>query len=502
MKQKIIRIHPLDNVAVVLEDIVAGTELDQDLIALTDIPEAHKVALRDLQVGAPVVRYGVKLGQAAEEIKRGEWVHEKRIIAARPPELEQLRAIKPSMPAKLPMPEQMTFSGFRNGDGYAGTRNLLGIIPTVQCVAGVLNRAVELIRRDLLPRYPHVDDVVVINHAYGCGVAIDAPDAAIPIRTIRNLLSHPNFGGEPLVVGLGCEKLTPHMLLGPDRASEAVVLQDYAGFQASLNAIIDSAAVRLAKLERRKRETLPLKHLLIGLQCGGSDSFSGMTANPAAGYAADLLVAAGATVLFSEVTEVRDAVHLLAARAADEQVRDRLIEEMAWYDRYLMAGGVDRGANPSPGNKQGGLSNIIEKAMGSVAKSGHAPIAAVIGPGERPEVSGLVFSATPASDLVCGSEQLASGITLQVFLTGRGTPYGLAAAPVLKVSSRTKLREHWPDLIDYDAGVIATGQKTIAQAGTALFHTILAVAEGRQLTCSEKLRVYNDFCIFNPAPIT
>jgi galactarate dehydratase len=502
MKQKIIRIHPHDNVAVVLEDTPSGTKLDQDLVALTDIPQAHKVALQDLPAGASVIRYGVVLGQAAEKIQRGEWVHETSIIAARPPDLEQVRTIKPARPAKLPEPGQTTFSGFRNGDGYAGTRNILGIIPTVQCVAGVLNRAVELIRRDLLPRYPHVDDVVVMNHAYGCGVAIDAPDAAIPIRTIRNLLSHPNFGGETLVVGLGCEKLTPQMLLGPDRASEAVMLQDYAGFQPSLNAILDSATIRLAKLEQRRREILPLKHLLIGLQCGGSDAFSGMTANPAAGYATDLLVASGATVMFSEVTEVRDAVHLLAARASDEQVRDRLIEEMAWYDHYLIAGGVDRRANPSPGNKQGGLSNIIEKALGSVTKSGHAPIAAVIGPGERPEVSGLVFSATPASDLVCGSEQLASGITLQVFLTGRGTPYGLAAAPVLKVSSRTKLQEHWPDLVDYDAGVIATGKKTIAQAGTELFNEILAVAEGRQLTCSEKLRVYNDFCIFNPAPIT
>ncbi len=203
-------------------------------------------------------------------------------------------------------------------------------------------------------------------------------------------------------------------------------------------------------------------------------------ANPAVGIASDLLVASGATVLFSEVSEVRDAVHLLASRAASPEVRTRLIEEMRWYDCYLAAGGVDRSANPTPGNKQGGLSNIVEKAMGSVAKSGRAPIAEVLAPGQRPTRSGLIFAATPASDLVCGSEQLASGITLQVFTTGRGTPYSLAAAPVIKVSSQSSLQSFWQDLIDFDAGRIISQRLDLAQAGQALFRQILAVAGGKR----------------------
>ncbi|MDL2250673.1 UxaA family hydrolase, partial [Lachnospiraceae bacterium OttesenSCG-928-J05] len=194
---------------------------------------------------------------------------------------------------------------------------------------------------------------------------------------------------------------------------------------------------------------------------------SGISANPAAGYAADLLVGAGATVMFSEVTEVRDGVQYLAKRCQSSEARDKLISEMAWYDRYLEQGEVDRSANPTPGNKKGGLSNIVEKAMGSIAKSGTAPIAEVLSPGERPKSKGLIYAATPASDIVCGPSQLASGITLQVFMTGRGTPYGLAAAPVIKVCSRNEMKDLWADLIDVNAGAVATGESTIAEMGTA-----------------------------------
>ena len=240
----------------------------------------------------------------------------------------------------------------------------------------------------------------------------------------------------------------------------------------------------------------------IGMQCGGSDAFSGLTANPSAGYAADMLVKGGATVLFSEVTEVRDGVHLLAARCRDAATRDKLAAEMKWYDDYLEAGGVGRDANPTPGNKKGGLANIVEKAMGSIAKSGTAPIEEVLSPAEKPHKHGLIYAATPASDIVCGPSQLASGIGLQVFMTGRGTPYGLAAAPVIKVCSRNEMKAHWFDLIDVNAGPIATGEKTIAEVGTELFHLILDVASGIRQPYSDQYGFHNDLCIFNPAPIT
>ena len=398
-----------------------------------------------------------------------------------------------------------TFEGYKNPDGgYAGTRNILGISTTVQCVTGVLNVAVKKMKEELLPKYPNVDDIVPINHAYGCGAAINAPEAKVPIRALKNLTKHPNFGGQLMVVGLGCEKLTVDKLL--DEADitpeNVIILQEEEGFDAMIEALMNMAEKKLQILNERKRETLPLSELCIGMQCGGSDAFSGVTANPSAGYAADMLVQAGATVMFSEVTEVRDGVHLIAERCVDKAVCDKLGAEMKWYDNYLAEGEVDRSANPTPGNKKGGLSNIVEKAMGSIAKSGTSPIVEVLSPAERPSKKGLIYAATPASDIVCGPCQLASGITLQVFMTGRGTPYGLAAAPVIKVCSRNDLKNFWGDLIDVSAGSVATGEATIPEVGTELFMKIIRVASGQEKPAAEKYELHNDLCIFNPAPIT
>ena len=211
---------------------------------------------------------------------------------------------------------------------------------------------------------------------------------------------------------------------------------------------------------------------------------------------------AGATVMFSEVTEARDGVHILASRCLNEEVGKKLASEMKWYDDYLAIGEADRSANPAPGNKKGGLSNIVEKAMGSIAKSGSAPIVEVLSPGQTPTKHGLIYAATPSSDIVCGPSQLASGITLQVFMTGRGTPYGLAAAPVIKVSSRNDLKDMWGDLIDISAGDIVIGTSTIEEVGEKLFNEIIDVASGRKKSFAEKYYLCNDMCIFNPAPIT
>jgi galactarate dehydratase len=313
-----------------------------------------------------------------------------------------------------------------------------------------------------------------------------------------------------MVVSLGCEKLQPAQML-PSGAlpvlqdSPYVVrLQDdvHHSFIDMVEAIMRMAEERLVKLNARRRQTRPASDLVIGLQCGGSDAFSGVTANPAVGYAADLFVRAGATVIFSEVTEVRDAIHLLVARAATAEVARELIRQMDWYDRYLERGGVDRSANPTPGNKRGGLTNVVEKAMGSIAKSGSMPIVAVAGPGERVNAKGLVFAATPASDFVCGTLQLAASMNMHVFTTGRGTPYGLAMAPVIKVSSRTSLAERWSDLIDIDAGTIASGKATIEDVGEKLFRLILDVASGRAKTCADRWSLHNEMALFNPAPIT
>jgi len=500
-----VRINEKDNVAVAARDLAAGTQLPEGITVLQDTPQSHKIALADLKPGQDVVRYGVCLGQANCDIPAGTWVKEQMLTVAPSPSLQDLpygTNLRPM--SQLPEPPVKSWMGYPNASGPAGTRNLLGIVTTVQCAAPVAESAAVRIRRELLPRYPNVEDVVVVRHAYGCGVAINAPMAEIPIRAIRNVIRHPNFGGELLVVGLGCEKLTYERLLEPEEITpeNCVTLQDWPGHQAMEQAIVDLAEKKLQKLNLRTRQSLPLSELVVGMQCGGSDAFSGVTANPAAGYAADMLVRGGATVLFSEVTEVRDGAPLLAARCVSAQVRDALVEQMQWYDDYLAAGGVDRDANPTPGNKKGGLANIVEKAMGSMVKSGTSPIVEVIGPAERPSRRGLIFASTSGSDIVCGPSQVASGIGLQVFMTGRGTPYGLDICPVIKVCSRNELKEHWFDMIDISAGDILTGARTLPQVGEEIFRWIIDVASGVKIPYCDQHRYHNDYCFFNPAPIT
>jgi galactarate dehydratase len=506
-----VQVHPLDTVAILVNEggLPAGTRFDSGLTLIEDVPEAHKVALVDIRAGAPILRYGSVIGYAKGDIARGSWVHEDRMLLPVVPSLESL-PLATASPLPMPPLEGYTFEGFLNDDGSVGTKNILGITTTVQCVAATVDFAVRRIKSELLPRYANVDDVIALTHNYGCGVAIDAPGAEIPIRTLHNLSLNPNLGGAPMVVSLGCEKLQPVRLLPsstlPILASAPYIvrLQDeqHQSFGDMVAAIMELAEKRLVQLNARRRVTRPASDLVVGLQCGGSDAFSGVTANPAVGYASDLLVRAGATVMFSEVTEVRDAIHLLTARAADEQVARDLVREMAWFDAYLERGGVDRSANPSPGNKRGGLTNIVEKALGSIAKAGTSAIAGVSGPGERVTAKGLIFAATPASDFICGTLQLAAAMNVHVFTTGRGTPYGLAMVPVIKVASRSSLAKRWRALIDIDAGTIATGEASIEQVGMQIFQMVLDVASGRKETWADHWGLHNDFALFNPSPVT
>ncbi|MFM0397224.1 galactarate dehydratase [Paraburkholderia phytofirmans] len=522
-----IRVHPNDNVAIVVNDggLGEGAVFPDGLALRERVPQGHKVALADLAEGDEVIRYNVVIGYALKALPKGSWINEHVIRMPSPPGLEDLPIATIRAPEMPPL-EGYTFEGYRNADGSVGSRNILAITTTVQCVADVVQHAVTRIKAELLPRYPNVDDVVSLGHTYGCGVAIDAPDAMVPIRTVRNISLNPNFGGEVMMVSLGCEKLQPERLMPPgtipiaaaanvaevadigdieaDLNGDVVVLQDesHVGFQSMIESIMRMADGHLKRLNNRRRETCPASDLVIGVQCGGSDAFSGLTANPAVGYATDLLVRAGATVMFSEVTEVRDGVDQLTARAANPEVAAAIIREMQWYDDYLRRGGADRSANTTPGNKKGGLSNIVEKAMGSIIKSGNSAISGVLSPGEKVKQKGLIYAATPASDFICGTLQVAAGINLHVFTTGRGTPYSLAEVPVIKVATRSDLARRWHDLMDINAGTIATGASTIEEVGWELFRLMLDVASGRKETCAEKLKLHNALTLFNPAPVT
>ena len=518
-----IAMHVLDNVAIVANDggLPAGTVFASGLTLVDKVPQGHKVALVDIAAGGAVRRYNVVIGRAARAIAEGSWVHERLLELPDARSLEGL-PIATVRPAPMPPLAGYTFQGYRNADGSVGTRNILAITTTVQCVAGVVEFAVERIKAELLPKYPYVDDVVGLEHSYGCGVAIDAPGAEIPIRSLRNISLNPNFGGELMVVSLGCEKLQPERLLPPGSFAivandgghgaapelDVVCLQDegHIGFMSMIDSIIASAEAHLVRLNARRRESCAASALVVGVQCGGSDAFSGVTANPAVGFCTDLLVRAGATVMFSETTEVRDGIDQLTSRAATPEVAAAMIREMAWYDAYLARGRVDRSANTTPGNKQGGLANIVEKAMGSIVKSGSAPISGVLAPGERLRDqglrSGLVYAATPASDFICGTLQLAAGINLHVFTTGRGTPYGLAEVPVIKVATRSELARRWHDLMDVNAGRIADGTASIEEVGWELFGLMLEVASGRRKTWAEHWKLHNALVLFNPAPVT
>jgi galactarate dehydratase len=507
----LIKVHPDDNVAIVVNSggLPAGARFDDGLILRERVPQGHKVALADIAEGAGVRRYGEVIGYATRPLVGGCWVDERAVRLPPAPALDSLPLATRVPPASPPL-EGYTFDGYRNPDGSVGTRNILGISTSVNCVAGVVDHVVRLVQERLLPRYPNVDAVVGLNHVYGCGVGIEAPDAAVPIRALQNLALNPNFGGQIMIVSLGCEKLQPERLLpaaalvGGNVDETIVRLQDdrFRGFEAMVEAILAMAERRLAVLDRRRRETCPASDLVVGVQCGGSDAFSGVTANPAVGFCSDLLVRAGATVMFSEVTEVRDAVQLLTARCATPEIGRAMVREMDWYDRYLAAGGIDRSANPTPGNREGGLVNIVEKTLGCIAKSGTSAISDVLSHGERVRRKGLVFAATPSGDFVCGTMQLAAGMTLHVFTTGRGTPYGLAAAPVIKMATRKDLSARWHDLIDIDAGRIATGERTIEEVGWELFRLVLDVASGRTKPWAERWGLDNGLAIFNPAPLT
>jgi len=518
-----IRMHAADNVAIVANDggLPAGTVLASGLTLVDKVPQAHKVALEDIAEGGVVRRYNVPIGYALKAIAAGSWVHERLLQMPAARELEGL-PIATVKPPEMPPLEGYTFEGYRNLDGSVGTRNILAITQTVQCVAGVVDFAVQRIKAELLPKYPNVDDVVGLSHSYGCGVAIDAPDAVIPIRTLRNISLNPNFGGEVMVISLGCEKLQPERLMPPgtillidernvadvgDSAEaklDVVCLQDdaHVGFMSMIESILRQAEEHLERLNARQRETVPASELVVGVQCGGSDAFSGVTANPAVGFCTDLLVRAGATVMFSEVTEVRDGIDQLTSRATTPAVAEAMVREMAWYDAYLDKGRVDRSANTTPGNKKGGLSNIVEKAMGSIVKSGSAAISGVIAPGEKAKQKGLLYAATPASDFICGTLQLAAGMNLHVFTTGRGTPYGLAEVPVIKVATRSDLARRWHDLMDINAGRIADGAASIEDVGWEMFQLMLEVASGRKKTWAEHWKLHNALVLFNPAPVT
>jgi altronate hydrolase len=471
-----LRIAPHDNVAVALAPVARGAPLPAGGVAIDSIPAGHKVAVTPIAAGAPVLKFGQAIGTATTAIAAGEHVHRHNLAFEKHDGRVVTTAAAPSVQAPA------RFEGYVRADGRVGTRNYIGILTSVNCSASVARRIAQHFSPERLASYGNVDGVVALGHASGCGMAEGAGLANLR-RTLGGYARHPNFAGV-LLVGLGCEVNRPEQLdLPPDVA--AIGIQEVGGSRAAIGAGIAAVEAMLPRANAARRQSVSAEHLVVGLQCGGSDGYSALTANPALGLAADRLVAAGGSVLLSETPEIFGAENLLLARAASSEVAAALLARLEWWEAHAAAGGASLDNNPSPGNLAGGLTTILEKSLGAVAKSGSTPLEAVIDYAAPLPRRGFIFMDSPGYDPCSATGQIASGATLIAFTTGRGSVFGSVPAPTLKLASNSDLARRMPDDIDVDCGRLLTGEVTLEALGADVFAALLAVASG-QRTASER----------------
>ncbi len=496
----IIRLHPEDNVAVARVSLAAGQKLRLDEISLKvheAVPFAHKVALADIESGSPLVRFGHVIGYATERIPAGAHVHIHN-VTLRNGDLEYDfpegdRGIVPEPDAGP------TFLGYPRTDGRAGTRNYIAVVAASNCGAYTAELIAREFPRESLPENVH--GVAAFPHGHGCSVQV-GPDTEQLRRTIAGVLDHPNVSGA-LIVGLGCEVNQVDLYLGsnaPQRGHiTGLTLQGSGGTRA---AVAEASRVIRRMIDQavaEKRVEVPAYKLALGLQCGGSDAFSGITANPALGDCCDRLVAAGGTAVLAETTETFGAEHLIVRHAANRRVAERYLELVEQYKAYLRPFGSTFDDNPSPGNKDGGLTNILEKSLGAVAKGGTTPFTGAYDYAERINTRGLVFMNTPGNDPISLSGIAAGGANIMAFTTGRGSANGFPIVPVIKISSNTNTYRRMPEDMDINAGRIADGESSVEEVGQEIFQFLLRVASG-ETTCSERLG-HDEFVPWSIGPV-
>ncbi|WP_037577597.1 UxaA family hydrolase [Phaeacidiphilus oryzae] len=482
MPQRLIQLRNEDDVAIAAEDPPEE--------AGGGVPRGHKVALRDLTEGQPVLRYGQVIGFAARDIAAGEHVHLHN-LEYREFDREYRFAVDAAEVPLVPESERDTFQGYVRSDGSVGTRNFLGVLTTVNCSATAAKQIAARVRfSGLLDDYPHVDGVVALTHGQGCGMAPDGEGMAVLRRVMHGYLRHPNFAGF-LVLGLGCEdnqirELTEGLELRPGLPLVTSTIQELGGTRKTVAAGVAALTAMLPEADSARRSTVPADRLILGTNCGGSDSYSGLTANPALGDAVDRLVRQGGTGVVGETPEIYGTEHMLVRRAASEAVGRRLLERIDWWRGYTARHGGSMDNNPSPGNKQGGLTTILEKSLGAVAKGGTTPLADVVEYAEPVRSKGFVFMDTPGYDPVSVTGIVAGGANLVCFTTGRGSAFGCAPVPSLKLATNTPLYEHMSEDMDINAGGIADGSATVEEIGEEIYRRVLAVASGER-TKSEGL---------------
>ncbi len=482
-----IRLHAADDVLIARAQLIGGASIE-NITAKGLIPAGHKVATHAMAVGDPVRRYNQIIGFASKAIAAGEHVHTHNLdMGANKGDFERDYAFGADVKPEVPRLEA-SFMGIRRVDGRVATRNYVGILSTVNCSATAARAIADHFSRHKQPAaladFPNVDGVVALTHGTGCGMDTEGLGMQILQRTLAGYAAHANFAAV-LVVGLGCEANQIKAWLANSSLSEGNTLrvfniQDSGGTRQTVAKGIALVQHMLPTANAVQREPCSAAHLTIGLQCGGSDGYSGISANPALGAAVDLLVAHGGSAILSETPEIYGAEHLLTRRAIDREVGEKLIQRIRWWEHYTAINQGEMNNNPSPGNKAGGLTTILEKSLGAVAKGGTSNLQAVYEYAEKVTAHGFVYMDTPGYDPVSATGQVAGGANLICFTTGRGSAYGCAPSPSLKLSTNTALWRKQEDDMDINCGEIIDGTSTVAEMGQRIFDRLLATASGQQ----------------------
>src|SRR5438093_6798094 len=481
-----IRLHPQDDVVIARVELPAGTLLTKENVrTAVRVPPGHKVATRDVEQGKAVHRYNQIIGFATQPIKAGDHVHVHNVAMGDFQREYAFCAL--AKPTDYVQP-QATFMGIKRADGRVATRNYIGILTSVNCSATVARMIADHFKNNL-SEYPNVDGVVALTHKTGCGMASDGEATDVLRRTIAGYARHPNFYSTQ-IVGLGCEANQINMLMAAQGLKKsdtlgAFTIQEKGGTRKAVENGVARVKEMLPEANKVKREPVPAAHLILGLQCGGSDGYSGISANPALGAAVDLLVRHGGTAILSETPEIYGAEHLLTRRAVSRDVGEKLVARIRWWEEYTKRMGNEMNNNPSPGNKAGGLTTILEKSLGAVAKGGTTNLVAVYEYAQPVTAKGFVYMDTPGYDPVSATGQVAGGANLICFTTGRGSAYGCKPARSLKLATNTPLFTHQEDDMDFNCGTIVDGTETIAEAGERFFRLLLATASGRKTKSEE-----------------
>lgn len=480
-------LHPDDNICVATRNLEAGEEISAgpyDVRLAEPVRLGHKIALKPIPAGQRVLKYGQTIGFTTRPIEPGQWVHTHNLAAGQFDRDYQYAAAVPDDPEPV---AGRTFLGYARADGRVGTRNYLAIVSSVNCSASVSKYVAQRFDSKMLKDFPNVDGVVALTHKGGCGLQYDGEDHKQLARTLGGFARHPNIGAY-LIIGLGCETGTTGYLLNQGlvqldvpgvKRPPVMSMQDLGGTAKTVEAGVKKLLELLPAANDIRRQPIPASELVLGLNCGGSDGNSGVTANPALGYCSDLLVAAGGATVLAETPEIYGAEHLLTRRARSRRIGEKLIERIRWWERYTAMFGAEIDNNPSPGNKEGGLTTIYEKSLGAVAKGGTTALNDVYLYAEQVKSKGLSVMDTPGLDPVSVTGLVAGGCNIVAFTTGRGSCYGCKPAPSIKIATNTPMYERMIDDMDVNAGVILEGV-SVAEVGRQIFELMLEVASGRK----------------------